>query len=100
MKERVPYSYFVDHEAPPPGLYRPKFSHIDAEDFEYEFPIEAKSEFKTKHVELDYLLDGKGGAPRGRNNIIIKKPECIVMSQDKNMHHRFIMTGECTLESR
>ena len=88
----------VDHEAPPPGLYRPKFSHIDPEETGFVvIPDRMKSEFKTKHVELDYLADGKG-VPRGKNNIIIKKPECIVMSKDPNMYHRFIMTGECTIE--
>ena len=28
-KERVPYSYLVDHEAPPLGRYRPKYERLD-----------------------------------------------------------------------
>ena len=30
-KERVPYSYMVDHEAPPVGAYKPKYGKLDAD---------------------------------------------------------------------
>ena len=49
--------------------------------------------------EVDYLLEGQA-VPRDKNLIVVKKPSCIVMSKDRNMHHRLIMNGECTLEAR
>ena len=101
-KERVPYSYLVDHEAPPLGLYRPKYDKLDA-DQKYVNILPDKTELPPEYLqrqwEIDYLLQNKA-VPRNNNFIIVKKPSCIELTRDKNMYHRIIMNGECTLEAR
>jgi len=47
--ERIPYSYLVDHEAPPIGLYRPKFVAVESSPENTNIIEDHRTAFKTKH---------------------------------------------------
>ena len=61
-KERVPYSYMVDHEAPPVGAYKPKYGKLDADQMHVDIrpdKSELPPEYKKRQWEIDFMVEGK-----------------------------------------
>ena len=98
--ERIPYTYLVDHEAPPLGLYRPKFNAVESSPENTHIIEDHRTPYKTKHYELDYLLEGRRVPKSGKNTIVRQKHPCIQLVRDENMWNGVFYKGVVTLESR